>query len=52
MLEKINSEFERCPSCGAYRGQYHRPECPYSEETEPDPEQDDRELYRIAFDQD
>jgi len=46
MIETINECFERCPSCGAYRGQYHRPDCPYSE-TEPD--DDDRDLYRVTF---
>lgn len=53
MLERINTQFERCPSCGVHRGQYHRPECPYSE-TELDPEQDDRDrdLYRVTFGED
>lgn len=27
--EVCNQQFDRCPGCGQYKGQYHNSECPY-----------------------
>ena len=31
-FEICNQQFDRCPGCGQYRGQYHSPECPFIED--------------------
>ena len=37
--EVCNQQFDRCPGCGQYKGQYHNAECPCLEE-----ERNDRDL--------
>ena len=41
--EVCNQEYDKCPGCGQYKGQYHNGECPYIKDEQHNTDDDEQD---------